>query len=123
VSSTCNRTCTDTMYYVYITQTCCINSYFMVLDEFCFCSNCRRGSNFQECIGILTGTLTTLNATFQVLTAAGMKMAALWVVVPCSLVEVYGRFRGDCCFHHQGDHPDCTPLRNNPEDSHLHTEC
>jgi hypothetical protein len=29
-----------------------------------------------------------------------------WVVVPCSLVEVYQRFRGPCCFHHQGYRPD-----------------
>jgi hypothetical protein len=33
-----------------------------------------------------------------------MKMAAFWVVVPCSLVEVYQ-----------------TTRRNNPEDKHLHT--
>jgi hypothetical protein len=26
---------------------------------------------------------------FKVLTAAGMKMAVLWVVAPCSLVEIY----------------------------------
>jgi hypothetical protein len=26
-----------------------------------------------------------------------------WVVAPCSLVEVYQRFRGPCCLHHQGD--------------------
>jgi hypothetical protein len=25
-----------------------------------------------------------------------MKMAILWVVAPCSLVEVYRRFRGAC---------------------------
>jgi hypothetical protein len=31
------------------------------------------------------------------------KMAVFWVVVPCSLVEVYQRFRGPCCLHHQGD--------------------
>jgi hypothetical protein len=31
------------------------------------------------------------------------KMAAFWVVAPCSLVEVYQRFRGPCCHHHQGD--------------------
>jgi hypothetical protein len=24
-------------------------------------------------------------------------------VAPCSLVEVYRRFRGACCLHHQGD--------------------
>jgi hypothetical protein len=36
----------------------------------------------------------------QVLTAASMKMAVLWVVAPCSLVEVYRRFSGACCLHH-----------------------
>jgi hypothetical protein len=25
------------------------------------------------------------------------KMAVFWVVAPCSLVEVYQRFRGSCC--------------------------
>jgi hypothetical protein len=30
-------------------------------------------------------------------------MMAVWDVAPCSLVEVYRRFRGACCFHHQGD--------------------
>jgi hypothetical protein len=33
-----------------------------------------------------------------------MKMAVYWVVAPCSLVEVYQRFRGLYCLHHQGDH-------------------
>jgi hypothetical protein len=32
-------------------------------------------------------------------------MAVFWVVAPCSLVEVYRRFRGACCLHHQGDRP------------------
>jgi hypothetical protein len=27
-------------------------------------------------------------------------MAVFWVVAPCSLVEVYRRFRGTCCLHH-----------------------
>jgi hypothetical protein len=31
------------------------------------------------------------------------KMAIFWVVAPCSLVEVYQRFRDPCCLHHQGD--------------------
>jgi hypothetical protein len=39
----------------------------------------------------------------KVLTAVSTKMAVLWVVAPCSLVEVYQRFRGSCCLHHQGD--------------------
>jgi hypothetical protein len=32
-----------------------------------------------------------------------MKMAVFWVVAPCGLVEVYRRFRGLYCLHHQGD--------------------
>jgi hypothetical protein len=40
---------------------------------------------------------------FEVFTAVSMKMAVFWVVAPCSLVEVYRRFRGPCCLHHQGD--------------------
>jgi hypothetical protein len=39
----------------------------------------------------------------EVLTAASMKMAIFWAVAPCSLVEVFRRFGGACCFHHQGD--------------------
>jgi hypothetical protein len=31
-----------------------------------------------------------------------LKMAVFWVVAQC-MVEVYRRFRGACCFHHQGD--------------------
>jgi hypothetical protein len=27
------------------------------------------------------------------------KMAVFWDVAPCSLVEVYQRFRGACCLH------------------------
>jgi hypothetical protein len=33
---------------------------------------------------------------FEVLTAVSTKMAVFWVVAPCSLVEVYQRFRGPC---------------------------
>jgi hypothetical protein len=31
-------------------------------------------------------------------------MAVFWVVAPCSLVEIYQRFRGPCCLHHQVVH-------------------
>jgi hypothetical protein len=31
---------------------------------------------------------------FEVLTAVSTKMAVFWVLTPCSLVEVYQRFRG-----------------------------
>jgi hypothetical protein len=54
-------------------------------------------------------------------------MAVLWVVAPCSLVEVYHRFRGPCCLRHQGGGTSETSAdfyqttrRYNPEDSHLH---
>jgi hypothetical protein len=58
-----------------------------------------------------------------------LKMAVFWVIVPCSLVQAYRHFRGACCLHHQGDHPEMsvnfyqTTWRTNPEDSHLHTCC
>jgi hypothetical protein len=40
---------------------------------------------------------------FEVLMVVSAKMTVFWVVVPCSLVEVYQRFRGLCCLHPQGD--------------------
>jgi hypothetical protein len=33
------------------------------------------------------------------------KVAVFWVVAPCSLVEVYQRFRGPSCLYHQGESP------------------
>jgi hypothetical protein len=29
-------------------------------------------------------------------------MAVFWAVAPCTLVEIYQRFRGPCFLHHQG---------------------
>jgi hypothetical protein len=40
-----------------------------------------------------------------------MKMAVFWVVALCSLVEVYHRFRGPCCLHHQDDEYDIYKIR------------
>jgi hypothetical protein len=42
-----------------------------------------------------------------------MKMAVFWVVTPCSLVDVYRRFRDVCCLYHQGGKhlPDYTAQR------------
>jgi hypothetical protein len=40
---------------------------------------------------------------FQVFAAASTKMPAFRDVAPCSLVEVYWRFGGACCVHHQDD--------------------
>jgi hypothetical protein len=34
---------------------------------------------------------------FEVLAAVSLKVVVFWVVVPCSLVEVYRRFKGACC--------------------------
>jgi hypothetical protein len=44
-----------------------------------------------------------MKVEFEVLTAASMKVAIFWVVAPCSLVNVYRRFRGTCYLHQQGD--------------------
>jgi hypothetical protein len=40
---------------------------------------------------------------FEVLTAVSTKMSVFWVVAPCSLVEVYQRFRGPCGLHYRPD--------------------
>jgi hypothetical protein len=37
---------------------------------------------------------SSINVGFEVFTAVSMKIAVFWVVAPCSLVEVYQRFRG-----------------------------
>jgi hypothetical protein len=36
---------------------------------------------------------------FQTLAAANMKMIVFWSVAPCSLIDVYRRFRGASCPH------------------------
>jgi hypothetical protein len=32
-----------------------------------------------------------------------VKATDLWVVALCSLIDVYGRFRGTFCLHYHGD--------------------
>jgi hypothetical protein len=70
---------------------------------------------------------------FQDLTAASMKMAVFWVGAPCSLVEIYQRFRGPCraitaLMMEATINPETsvnfyqTIWRNNLEDSHLCVE-
>jgi hypothetical protein len=58
-------------------------------------------------VGVINGkgyrVVTGVIVEFEVLTAVSTKMAVFWVVAPCNLVEVYQRFRGPCCLHHQGD--------------------
>jgi hypothetical protein len=51
------------------------------------------------------GNLSTWEG-FEVLMKVSTKMAVFWVVAPCSLGEVYQRFRGPCCLHNQGDESD-----------------
>jgi hypothetical protein len=73
----------------------------------------------------------------EVLTAVRKNMALFWVVAPCSLVDVYQRFRGPCSLHHQSEQYVIALIieaartsetlvnfyqithRYNPEDSHL----
>jgi hypothetical protein len=43
-----------------------------------------------------------------------VKMAVFLVVAPCSLVNVYQRFRGICCLHHQGGYRGQTNLAAGP---------
>jgi hypothetical protein len=62
---------------------------------------CLVGQN----ILILWNSKIHYRVGFQVLTAVSMKMAVFWVVAPYSLVQVYQRFRGPFCLHHQGDAP------------------
>jgi hypothetical protein len=45
---------------------------------------------------ILELGMSTKEIGFEVFTAVSTKMAVFWVVAPCSLVEVYQRFRGPC---------------------------
>jgi hypothetical protein len=76
--------------------------------------------------------MRTLRAINSLRTRDFTKISVFWVVAPCSLVEVYQRFKGSCCLHHQGDEGAAstsetlvnffqTTRRYNPEDSHLRT--
>jgi hypothetical protein len=57
---------------------------------------------------------------FQVLTASSMKMVVFWAVAPCSLVEVYRRFRGACWSTSEtSENFYQTTRRSNSEDSYL----
>jgi hypothetical protein len=54
-----------------------------------------------------------------------MEMAVFWVVAPCSLVQVYRRFRGVLMMEAASTSKTSvnfyqTTRRNNPEDSNLH---
>jgi hypothetical protein len=51
---------------------------------------------------------------------SGIKISVFWVAEPCSLVEVYRRFRDACCLHHQID--DCTAQHSKRRSSALSCE-
>jgi hypothetical protein len=63
---------------------------------------------------ILITVFPTSHSIALILTTVSLKMAVFWVVAPCSLVEVYQRFKGPCCRHHQSDElliPEASHLR------------
>jgi hypothetical protein len=57
---------------------------------------------FKRMLAKLDAILWRDTVWFQFLMAVSLKTAFLWVVVPCSLVEVNWCFGGACCLH-QGD--------------------
>jgi hypothetical protein len=70
----------------------------------------------RECVG---------DATIKICQVRGrMKTSVFWVVEPCSLVEVYRRFRRACCFRRQCDETSVnfylTTRCYNPHDVRLH---
>jgi hypothetical protein len=59
-----------------------------------------------QVVAHLTSEQITCNhLRFQVLTATCMKMAVLWDVALCSLVDIDRCFRGAYCLYYQGDDP------------------
>jgi hypothetical protein len=65
-----------------------------------------RGLKFTKVILNLLQNKLILSFQGDSLIMLILKIAVFWVVAPCSLVEIYQRFRGPCCLHHQGDRPD-----------------
>jgi hypothetical protein len=63
-----------------------------------------RFSNFQTNVRMFY-----VLVKFQVLTAANMNITVFLNISSCSLVEIYRRFRGAFCFHHQDDE---SPLKH-----------
>jgi hypothetical protein len=49
-------------------------------------------------------------------------MTVFWDVEPCSVVEVYRRFRGACCTHHEGDSLDDRGSKQGPWTLMMETE-
>jgi hypothetical protein len=60
---------------------------------------------------------------FQVLAATSMKMAVVWDVTSCTLVDNDRRFRGSYCLHHQGlEAINKTTQRHSPEDRRMKSD-
>jgi hypothetical protein len=60
-----------------------------MVSAYCSCSFYLVWCNFKA----LHSQICISQVGFEVLTAVSMKIAVFWVVAPCSLVEVYQRFR------------------------------
>jgi hypothetical protein len=58
-----------------------------------------RHTHVKSCNSFLDDEPFWENSWNMILTSR-MKMAVVWVVAPCSLVEVHRRFRGTCCLHY-----------------------
>jgi hypothetical protein len=74
-------------------------------DKMCYCNILNI---FQQSLYHQSGAFSLCKVVINVIcfdheTVLIKKMAVFWVVAPCSLTEVYQRFRGPCCLHHQGD--------------------
>jgi hypothetical protein len=62
--------------------------------------NTKHKSHMHRNSQLLSSMILLLNfilVGFEVLMVASMKVAVFWVIAPCSLVEIYQRFRGTCC--------------------------
>jgi hypothetical protein len=74
---------------------------------------------------LTTNKSNTLFGEISGFHGGNMKMTVFWDVAPCSLVEIYRRFRGACPLHHQRDESSVdfyqTTRRNITEDSHQFT--
>jgi hypothetical protein len=62
---------------------------------------CKHSRAPSEEIGCPWSAVKVEIVGFEFLMAVSTKMAVFWVVALCSLVEIYQRFRGPCCLHHQ----------------------
>jgi hypothetical protein len=109
-----------TLFYTNISDVFPVYLLFAVVYGYASLQNTEWGCLQTGCWGgyfYLRGTgrwrkLGVCNVSYSSRSSVTLKMAGFCVVAPCSLVEVYRRFRGACCFHRQGD--------EYSENSHLH---